>query len=165
MEWLSKILTSSNAIVSIIGLIALVIVLAMLAKKGLVSLNIKGIKVGTQDTERTIIRQQLAYVDAAVVEVLSEIPKKSSWNEWKSRCTAADVKDILQTTIAYNHISDNRSYVLVKEKAIWSAIQKNEMEDKYYKSEEFKQLVYNWVEKTIEDLLDIRKFYESNEER
>lgn len=160
MEWLSTILTSSNAVLVIGGLVVLVLVIAFLSKKGLVSLNLKGIKVGSQDTERTIIRQQLSYVDAAVVEILSEIPRKSSWNEWKSRCTAADVKDILQTTIAYNHISDNRSYVLVKEKAIWSAIQKNDMEDEYYKSEEFKQLVYNWVEGVILDLLDIRKFYE-----
>lgn len=162
MEWLATILTSSNAILVIGGLILLILVVAFLSKKGLVSLNIKGIKVGSQDIERTIIRQQLAYVDAAVIEMLSEIPKKATWNEWKSKCTAADVKDILQTTIAYNHISNNRSYVLVKKKAIWSAIQNNDMTDKYYKGEEFKQLVYNWVEKVVDDLLDIRKYYEES---
>jgi hypothetical protein len=30
------------------------------------------------------------------------------------------------------------------------------MEHKYYKSEEFKKIIYGWVFKVIKDLLDIR---------
>ena len=62
--------------------------------------------------------------------------------------------------VSFNHLSMDRSYVLVKQLEVWACVQKNEMVDPYYSSDEFKQLIYRWTEDCIKDLLDIRKFYE-----
>lgn len=136
--------------------------LAYLSKKGLFSFQGKGLQFGRgQDLERTIIRRQLEYVDAAVEEAFTEIEHTDTWEEWKSRFVAEKVKDCLQRTISFNHISNEKSYVSVKKLEVWAAIQSIGMTHQYYKSQEFKDLVYKWVEDTLEDLLSIRKHYET----
>lgn len=144
------------------GIVAAVLILliAHYSRKGLFSFKGKGFSVG-QDTERLILRQQLQYVDAAVEEAMTEIEKKDTWNNWKAKYTSELVKDCLQKMVSFNHLSMDKSYVLVKQLEVWACIQKNEMVDPYYSSEEFKQIIYRWVEDAIKDLLDIRKFYES----
>lgn len=135
--------------------------LAYLSKKGLFSFKAKGLQFGRgQDLERLILRQQLQYIDAAVEEAMTEIVKKDTWNNWKSKYTAEVVKDCLQRMVSFNHLSMDRSYVLVKQLEVWACIQKNDMVDPYYSSDEFKQLIYRWTEDCIKDLLDIRKYYE-----
>lgn len=135
--------------------------LAYLSKKGLFSFQGKGLQFGRgQDLERLILRQQLLYIDAAVEEAMTEIVKKETWNSWKAKYTAELVKDCIQNRCSVNHLSMDRSFILVMQLQVWSAIQKNEMVDPYYSSDEFKQLIYRWAEGCIKDLLDIRKYYE-----
>jgi len=144
------------------GVVAVVLILliAHYSKKGLFSFKGKGFSVG-QDTERLIIRQQMQYIAAAVDEAMTEIERTDTWNVWKAKYTAERVVDVLQRAVSFNHISCDKSYVLVKKLEVWSEIQKSDLIDPYYSSDEFKQLVYNWVEEAIRDLVDIRKFYES----
>lgn len=143
------------------GVFLLICLVGYLSKKGLLSFSGKGLSVGGkwQTLERTIIRQQMQYVAAAIEECFSETKREKTWNEWKSRYVAERVKDVLEEAISYNHISSNASYIKVKQKSVWAAIQENSMESPYYKSEEFKSLIYNWVEKTLTDLIAIREFY------
>lgn len=136
---------------------------AFLVKKGIFKFNGKGLAVGGQELERRIIRRQLEYVDASVEEAFAEIEHTETWNEWKSRFVAEKVKDTLQRTISFNHICTEKTYVNVKKLEIWASIQSVGMSHPYYKSQEFKDLVYRWVEETIGDLLEIRKHYEENE--
>lgn len=141
------------------GIAFLIWLLARLSKKGIFQFQGKGLKIGYwQDLERTIIRQQLQYVNAAIEETFSEIKKTKTWNEWKSRYVAERVKDIFQECVIYNHIGKGRTYIQVKCKAVWAGIQEIGMEDEYYRSNEFKSLIYNFVEKTIEDLVSIREY-------
>ena len=142
------------------GIALLILLLGKLSKSGILSFNGKGLKIGKwQDLERTIIRQQVQFVAAASEECFSELKRTKSWDEWKALYIAERVKDVFQEMIVYNHISRDCSYVLVKKKSVWAAIQENNMQDPYYRSEEFKNLIYNWVEKTIDDLVSIREFY------
>lgn len=144
------------------GIVAVVLILliAHYSKKGLFSFKGKGFNVG-QDTERLIIRQQMQYIAAAVDEAMAEIEKKETWNVWKAKYTAERVVDVLQRAVSFNHLSTEHAYVLVKQLEVWSEIQKSDLTDPYYCSDEFKQIVYRWVEDAIKDLVDIRKFYES----
>ena len=57
-ETISNILTSGNAVFILVTILLLVVVLAILGKKGLFSFDLKGIKMGSSENERTIIRQQ-----------------------------------------------------------------------------------------------------------
>lgn len=156
LSWLG---TAGLGNIIVIGVIALFVIL--LIRTGYITFKGKGFNIGkVRDLERIIIRRQLEYVDAAVEEMLTETPKKPTWDEWKSKYNAERVKDILQQAITLNHISTDRSYVSVKQLAVWSELQKSNMKDAYYRSDEFKQLVYRWVEDVIKCLLEIREYNE-----
>jgi len=154
LGWLANI-NWISLVVIFIGVIGIIALLGYMANKGLIAWNGK-LRVGSMDLERNIVRLQLTYLEAAVEEFYQEIERKSTWNEWKSKCVAHACKDVLERAISYNHITTDDSYVLIKQKEVWSAIQSLEMEHKYYKSEEFKKIIYGWVFKVIKDLLDIR---------
>lgn len=142
------------------GIALLILLLGKLSKKGLFSFQGKGVKIGGfwQDLERRIIRQQLQYVTASIEEFFSEIERKSTWNEWKAKYTAEKVKDVFESAISFNHISKDHVYTSVKCKEVWSQIQTIGMDDPYYRSTEFKSLIYSFVEKTIADMVDIREY-------
>lgn len=159
LSWLG---TAGLGNIIVIGIIALFVIL--LIRTGYITFKGKGFNIGkVKDSERNIIRRQLEYVDAAVEEMLTEIPKQPTWNDWKSKYNAERVKDILQQAITFNHITTDRSYVLVKQLAIWSELQKSNLEDSYYRSDEFKQLIYRWVEDVIKCLLEIRVYNEKED--
>lgn len=153
-------MSNSSLIIIFAGVIGLVIVVAYLANRGIVSWNGK-LKIGSMDLERTIIRQQITYLDSAIQEYYTEVKHTKTWNEWKSKCVAHAVKDVLEKAISYNHITTESSYVLVKQKECWAAIQEFGMDDKYYTSNEFKQLIYGMVSRILEDLISIRNFYKN----
>lgn len=158
MDWLATVL-SDNTRVIIIGVIVLLILafLYYISKKGFFSLDLKGIKIGARDKERYILRQQMNYVNSSVLEMFSSVKRTKTWDNWKSKCVAADVKDVFEMVVCFNHINLNDSYIRTVQKEVWHAIQQNSMIDPYYKGSEFKQLVYDWTKDVIVDLLQIRR--------
>ena len=68
------ILTDGNFLKSVIGIGALVVLLAFLAKKGIISFKGKGLKIGHSDEEeRTIIRTQIQWCEADCKDMLREL--------------------------------------------------------------------------------------------
>lgn len=157
MEWLGNALSSSNGLYIIIAVLVLVGFFALLAKKGIFNIDIKGIKLGASNKERYILRQQFIYISSSISEIFNEIKRTKTWDLWKSKCVCGEVKDVFESIIVFNHISLKDSYITTVQKSIWCAIQKNNMIDQYYKSEEFKHLIYDWCKECIEQLLKIRE--------
>lgn len=159
MDWLATILTSSNAVTSIVAFIIVIVLLAILSSLGLISFKGNKLSIGIADKERNIVRMQLKFVNAAIEEMFARIIHKDSWNEWKSKCVAGQVKDVFESAIMLNHITTDSTYVLTIQSEVWAAIQKNYMIDPYYKSEEFEKLIKDFTRYVVENIYAIRQHH------
>lgn len=157
MDWLATILTSSNAVISIVGFVVVIVLLAILSSTGLISFNGNRLSVGIADKERNTVRMQLKFVNAAIEEMFAKVIHKDSWNEWKSKCVAGYVKDVFENAIMLNHITTDSTYILTIQTEVWAAIQKTYMIDPYYKSDEFEKIVKDFARYVIENIYTIRK--------
>lgn len=152
------ILTSGKAV---IGIGALVILFAILAKKGLISFKGHGLKVGHSDEEeRTIIRTQIQWAEADVETMLREIMNKFSKdgniNEYKARYTIEKVLDELVKIVIFNHITLEPQYIQLKQDLVWSVVSKINPEPAWNVLE---PIVKDRVEVAIRNLYEIRQYY------
>lgn len=158
---LQGILTSDNFWKTIVGIGALVILLAILAKKGLISFKGKGLKVGHSDEEeRTIIRTQIQWCEADVETMLREITNKFSKsnniNEYKAKYTIEKVLDELVKIVIFNHITLEPQYIRLKQDLVWSVVSKINPEPVWNGLE---NIVRERVEVAIRNLYEIRQYY------
>ena len=162
MEWLASVLTSSNAIPIIIIVALLVVMLAILAKKGIVSFKGKGLTVGNgndeRDIERTIIRSQIQYVKSAISDFYDDIPDFPNRDEWRLKYICERIISVFTDIISFNHISKEKIYMEMKQSEIWAVIINNTVAD-IMTSDEFKNVVYEKTEEILEKLISIREYY------
>lgn len=157
---LQGILTSDNFWKTIVGIGALVILLAILAKKGLISFKGKGLKVGHSDEEeRAIIRTQIQWCEADVETMLRNISNRFSeteMNEYKARYTVERVLDELIKIVIFNHICLEPQYIKLKQDLVWSVVSSINPEPVWNGLE---SIVKERVEVAIRTLYEIRQYY------
>lgn len=157
-EAIQGILTSGKAV---IGIGALVILLAILAKKGLISFKGHGLKVGHSDEEeRTIIRTQVQWCEADCKDMLREltnsIPECAEMNEYKAKYTIERVLDCLVQIVVFNHITLEPTYIKLKQDLVWSVVSEVNPEPVWDKLE---PIVKDRVAAAIKNLYEIRQYY------
>lgn len=158
-SWLAGMFSNPVAdAILIIGILAIIITLAILSKKGLLKLSIKGLSIGNGETERMICRQQVEYIKAAV-DTFLEANGYTVENRYRARYISELAIDVLVEAVMYNHITKDTFYIDGKIDKIWSCIMKYSISPEY-KTEEFKSKVSNEVRKCIEHLVDLRKYYQ-----
>ena len=166
MEWLASVLTSSNAIPIIIIAVLLVVIIAILAKKGIVSFKGKGLTVGNghdeRDIERTIIRSQIQYVKSAVSDFYDDIPNFEGRDEWRLKYICERIISVFTNIISFNHISREKIYTEMKQSEIWAVIINNTTSD-IMTSDEFKDTVYTNVAEILDKLISIREYYKKED--
>lgn len=159
-EALQAVLTNDNFLKAVLGIGALVVLLAFLAKKGLISFKGKGLKIGHSDEEeRTIIRTQIQWCEADVESILREIVNNSmeaNDNIYKACYTVEKVLDELVKIVIFNHITLEPQYIKLKQDLIWSTVSKINPEPVWDKLE---PLVRERVENAIRNLYEIRHYY------
>ena len=166
MEWLASVLTSSNAIPIIIIAVLLVVIIAILAKKGIVSFKGKGLTVGNvndeRDIERTIIRSQIQYVKSAVSDFYDDIPDFPNRDEWRLKYICERIISVFTNIISFNHISREKIYTEMKQSEIWAVIINNTTSD-IMTSDEFKNVVYAKTAEILDKLISIREYYKKED--
>lgn len=155
---LQGILTSDNFWKTVVGIGALVILLAILAKKGLISFKGKGLKVGNNDVERTIIRNQIMFCKTEVSDFYNRIPYFEGRSEWRLRYIMEKCLDVLVDAISLNHVTLDPVYVDLKCRAVWDEVLQNAGNVSIL-TDDFKKVVYDEVKHIIEKLIEIREFY------
>ena len=155
---LQGILTSDNFWKTVVGIGALVILLAILAKKGLISFKVKGLKVGNNDVERTIIRNQIMFVKTEISDFYGKIPYFEGRSEWRLRYIMEKCLDVLVDAISLNHLTLEPVYVDLKCRAVWDEVLQNAVNVSIL-TDDFKKVVYDEVKHIIEKLIEIREFY------
>lgn len=154
-EAIQGILASGRAV---LGIGALIILLAVLAKKGLISFKGKGLKVGNNDVERTIIRNQIMFVKTEISDFYSKIPDFEGRDEWRLRYIMEKCLDVLVDAISLNHVTLDPVYVDLKCRAVWDEILQNTGNANIL-TDDFKKVVYDETKHIIEKLIEIREFY------
>ena len=162
-ETIQGVLTSDNFFKSVIGIGILVILLAILAKKGLVSFKGKGLiidngKDDERETERNIIRSQMQYVKSAVSDFYDDIPNFEGRDEWRLRFICEKIVSIFMDIISLNHISREKIYTEMKQASVWAVIINNTSSD-IITSDDFKSVVYTKTAEILDKLVSIREYY------
>lgn len=154
MQWLSDILTSSNAVVVLSFLLVFTIIGIILVKKGLLRFKGKGVELGN-DKDRNLIRDQWDYTTAVCEGKLSKLHDHiSDVNLCKH--IIDKVVDLFQLWIIVNAMSDNENYVKAKQKQVYAAICKR-YTDEWIEGDEFKSCCNRFVEDLIRDLVRMKQ--------
>lgn len=152
------VLTSDNFWVVVVGVGALVILLAILVKKGLISFKGKGLKVGNSDTERTIIRNQIMFVKTEISDFYNKVPDFEGRDGWRLRYIMEKCLDVLVDAISLNHLTLEPVYLDLKCRAVWDEILQNS-DNPHILTDDFKKVVYDETKHIIEKLIEIREYY------
>ena len=164
MEWLASVINGKNAIPIIIIAVLLIVIIAILAKKGIFSFNAFGLKIDNgneeRDIERTIIRSQIQYVKSAISDFYDDIPNFDGRDEWRLRYICEKIISVFTDVISFNHISKEKIYTEMKQASIWAVIINNTTAD-IMTSDDFKNVVYKKTAEILDKLISIREYYKS----
>lgn len=157
-EAILGILTSGNFLQVVLGIAALIVLFAFLAKKGLISFKGKGLKVGNNDTERTIIRNQIMFCKTEISDFYNKIPNFEGRDDWRLKYIMEKCLDVFVDAISLNHITTEPVYMELKCRAVWDEVLQN-ADNANILTEDFKKVVYDETKLIIEKLIEIREFY------
>ena len=158
MEWLTTLLISDNFWKAALSISALVILIAVLVKKGLVSFKGKGLKVGNNEVERTIIRNQIMFCKTEISDFYSRVPDFEGRDDWRLKYIMEKCLDVLIDAISLNHVTLEPIYVDLKCRAVWDEVLQN-ADNANILTDDFKKVVYDETKYIIEKLIEIREFY------
>lgn len=160
-EAFKEVLTSPNAWMFLLFVIFVLFVLNRMAKSGLLSFKGKGLRVGSDETERTIIREQSKWAYLFIMAIKGKVLSDDTSDAQNDRCELIleKVFDKVIEWINYNHISSNNSYVEIKQGEIKNLVYSQNNLDDEYKTPEFATRMEGWVRELILNLIQVRKEY------
>lgn len=164
-QTIGDVLTSTNALQTLIVLVVIILIVALLAKANVLNINTKHLHFGmsSSDEERTVIREQIDWVHTYLQGLESKIRSVASdhmlvYGGYFTKYILEVVFDEIVKWITFNNIEDTERYVTVKQEKICSLVYAQGVRDEYH-SKEFARLICQWVEEIIKKLIEIRKLY------
>lgn len=165
MDSVAQIINGQNGPMSLILLAGVVAFIIYAFKCGKISYKGHGLTVGeTREAERRIVREQIQYMERTMDGVFTKLPENFQINEcYKYACKYwfSVLKDFLETMIIYNHLREDSIYIELKQESAYNLMLSVVDSDAYWKSPEFRGLIYNTVGTLIKDLIKVRVTYEA----
>ena len=158
MDWLTEILNNENSWKSFIFFFITLITIVILVKKGIISFKGKGLTVGNNETERTIIRNQIMFCKTEISDFYSKIPNFDGRDNWRLMYIMEKCLDVFIDAISLNHISLEPVYVELKCRAVWNEVLQN-ADNPNILTDDFKKVIYDETERIIKKLIEIRDYY------
>lgn len=161
MDWLSS-FAGNNGIPVLLFAVFASILLAILAKKGIISFEGKGIKLGDTISSNSRIKQlQWDYVQAETEIALRSLPKEylEEPKKWRTHYVVGKYRDVLEQAIILNNIIEDDEYIESKQVLAYSAILRATQDD-YFKSKKFQEYIYDLTKSIIKQMVKIKKKYE-----
>ena len=160
-ETIGNVLNGSNAIPVIIFAVVMFILFGILVKKGIISINRGGVRIGTDERELTIVRNQSQW---AYLYIMSIKGKVLPDNPTDVQLLLAEnilekVYDNVVNWITYNHINSANTYIEIKQSEIKCLVYSQDKLEEEYKTQEFATRMEEWVKELILNLIQIRKEY------
>lgn len=167
MEWISNIINGGNGKFTLIVVLGVLLGILYLIRNGTVNFNGHGLQVGkTRESELRIVREQLQYMEQIVNGSLSKIPENLRTGEYfyKVKYWWSKLADYMESTIVYNHLTTDEVYIKLKQDGAYNLmLAVVDDEDEYWKSPEFRGLIYNTIGSLIADLVKVRETYSKKE--
>ncbi len=167
MEWISNIINGGNGKFTLVFILIILVSLFYLIKNGTVNFNGHGLQVGkTRESELRIVREQLQYMEQIVNGSLSKIPENLRTGEYfyKVKYWWSKLADACESIIIYNHLTTDEVYIKLKQESFYNLmLAVIDDKDEYWKSPEFRGLIYNTIGGLIADLVKVRETYSKKE--
>ena len=166
-ENLTKILTSGNAWFILITVFVMVVIIlivgAICIRSGLISINKGGVRIGSDEKELTIVRNQTQWAYLFVMSLKGKLVEQEDPNEeykpnWFLEAVLERVFDKVVEWITYNHVNEKKSYIEIKQSEIKCLVYSLPIQSEF-KTPEFECRMNSWVEEVILNLVAIRKEY------
>lgn len=147
---------ASNGWPSLATVIVIVILLLYAIKKGIISFNGKGLKVGKADTESKIRNMQQVYAKSLFESTITMMPKECDY--YHTRFVISQCLDEVERMIRENHITSDDCYIDTEFQILYNIVVLNTTLD-YFRSEEFKEYLRGMICILVKQLENIRKTY------
>lgn len=160
-ETIKEVLTSSNAVSILIFLAFVVMAVIFSSKRGLIAIKTGKLRIGSDEKELSIIRNQQQWVYLFVMSIKGKVLPDNATKEQKktTELVLEKVYDKIIDWIVYNHINATNSYIEIKQSEIKCLVySQDDLEDEY-KTPEFATRMESWVKEVILNLINIRKEY------
>lgn len=159
-ESIKEILTSPNAWMFLLFVSFALFVLNRMAKSGLLSFKGKGLRLGSDEKELTIIRNQTQWAHLYVMSRKGKLIEEDSSDLTKVICEniLEKVYDKIIEWITFNHINSSTSYLEIKQSEVKCLVYSLVIDEKF-KTPEFESRMNGWVKEVILNLINIRKEY------
>ena len=155
---LSTIMTSSNAIYVLVFAFLIGIIGLILIRKGIITIHSKNIDIGIADRERDILRQQCEYISNHYKGLMATLPRGERFDEYRARYILECALDLAQEWVLFNHMSEQNSYISVKQGTMVGLIYSLTSEPIYH-SKDFTDYIRKDTEEVIRTCVNIRKEY------
>lgn len=161
-EAISNILTSGNALQTIISLLILVFIVIIMIKTGMLRIKTSHVSIGMSesDKERTVIREQTDWTHIYLKGLEGKIRQMTTdkYGGYQIKYIIEICFDEIIKWITFNHIEDNEKYIQVKQDKICSLVYSQNVSSEF-RTKEFNERIKRWVEEVIHKLIEIRKIY------
>ena len=159
-EGLKEVLTSPNAWMFLLFVTFALFVLNRMAKSGLLSFKGKGLRLGSDEKELTIIRNQAQWAHLYIMSRKGKLIDEKSSELTRVICEniLEKVYDKVIEWITFNHINSSNTYVEIKQSEIKCLVYSLVVSETF-KTPEFEQRMNGWVKEVILNLITIRKEY------
>ena len=159
-EAIVNVLTSENALMILIFTLIFSIALYIMSKKGVVAVNTGKVRIGRDEQELTIVRNQSQFAYLYIMAIKGKILEDNATEQQidKVDLILEKIYDKVVDWIHYNHISDTGMYIEIKKEEIKNMVYGFPIKEEY-KTPEFKNRMEGWVEELILNLLKVRKEY------
>ena len=157
-ETIRDILLSPNATMVMAFLLILVVIISVLSRRGILSINTKGLSLGADVQERDIIRQQVEWTHNYIMGLYSKIQPMTNnrydgyYTKYMLEIAYSEIVD----WITFNHIKLDSDYIDIKQATMRSAIFSHDI-DPQFKTPEFEKQIDTWVDEIIRKLVRIRE--------
>lgn len=162
-ETVGNVLNGNNAIPVLVFAIIVFVALGILGKKGVISINKGGVRIGSDEKELTIVRNQSQWAYLFIMSLKGKLLTMESpvREDFFADYVLERVYDKVVEWITYNHISNNNSYIEIKQSELKCIVYSLPIQDEF-KTPEFEVRMNGWTKEIILNLIKIRKEYSEN---
>lgn len=159
-ETIKEVLLSANAWLILIFIAFMTFVVIQMSKSGLLSIKAKGLRLGSDEKELTVVRNQSQWSYLYIMSLKGKLIDENSDEKARLICEVVleKVYDKIIDWITYNHINSSISYIQIKQSEIKCLVYSQDIEEQF-KTPEFEERMNAWVKEAILKLIDIRKEY------
>ena len=159
-EAVKEVLTSPNAWMFLLFLVFAIFILVKMSKSGLISFKGKRLRIGSDERELTIIRNQTQWAHLYIMSRKGKLIDENSSELTRVICEniLEKVYDKVIEWITFNHITFSNSYIEIKQSEIKCLVYSLVISEDF-KTPEFEQRMNGWVREVILNLINIRKEY------